>query len=133
MRKVVLLLISIILFSSCLNDDEPNFTYDFLKIDSAETPDSFTFGKTDTIKIKYTLPNKCYSFSQLYYQYKDSTRVVAVTALVNLDDTCAEVTKQEEYSFPVKATQKKDYVFKFFKGKDADGESIFDEVIIPVN
>lgn len=134
MKKAALLLIGIILFTSCLDDsDQPNYTYDFLKIDSAITPASFTFGEIDTIKIKYTLPNSCHYFDQLYYQHQDTARVVAVTAFINLDDTCAEVTTQEEYAFPVHALQQKDYVFKFYKGKDVDGESIFEEVVIPVN
>ena len=133
MKKIVLLLIGIVVLSSCLNNDEPNYKYEFLKIDSAETPDSFTFGEKDTIKIKYTLLNDCYSFNHLYYQPEDTTRVVAVTALVTLDGACAEVIKQEEYSFVVEANQKEDYIFKFFKGKDANDVSIFDEVIIPVN
>lgn len=133
MKKIVLLLIGILVLSSCLNNDEPNYKYEFLKVDSAETPDSFTFGEKDTIKIKYTLLNDCYSFNHLYYQPEDTTRVVAVTALVTLDGACAEIAKQEEYSFVVEANQKEDYIFKFFKGKDADDVSIFDEVIIPVN
>lgn len=133
MKKAALLLIGIILFSSCLDADEPNYKYEFLKIDSAITPASFTYGEIDTIKIKYTLPNDCYYFDRLYYQYKDTTRTVAVTAAVSLNNTCEEIAMEEEYSFTVHAIQKEDYVFKFYKGKDADGESIFEDVVIPVN
>lgn len=79
------------------------------------------------------MPNNCYSFDQLYYEYQDETRIVAVAALVRLDVACAEVTREEEFSFTVEATQTEDYIFKFYKGKDTDGESIFDEVVIPVN
>lgn len=133
MKKYALIFISIITFYACLDTDEPNYTYDFVKIDSAETPASFTFGQTDTVKIKYTLPNNCYTFDKLYYEYKDTTRVVAVTAQISLDAVCTEQTREEEYSFPITVIQKEDYVFKFYKGKDTNGENIFDEVVVPVN
>jgi len=133
MKKSILLFLSVIVFYSCLSNDEPNFRYEFLTIDSAETPTSFTFGETDTIKIKYTLLNGCYSFDRLYYEYQDTTRIVAVTALVRLDVACTEALVEEEYEFPVTATQTEDYVFKFWKGEDSNGEDIFDEVVIPVN
>ncbi|AQS94607.1 hypothetical protein BXQ17_11235 [Polaribacter sp. BM10] len=132
--KKILLLISITLLSSCLNsDDLPNYRYEFLKIDEATTPNSFTFGEKDTIKIKYTLLNSCYNFDNIYYEYQDSTRIVAVRSYVNLDNDCQEVTTQKEYDIIVNVAQEEDYIFKFYKGVDIDGESIFEEVIIPVN
>lgn len=134
MKKILLLLISITLLSSCLNsDDLPNYRYEFLKIDEATTPNSFTFGEKDTIKIKYTLLNSCYNFDNIYYEYQDSTRIVAVRSYVNLDNDCHEVTTQKEYDIIVNVAQEEDYIFKFYKGVDIDGESIFEEVIIPVN
>jgi hypothetical protein len=33
----------------------------------------------------------------------------------------------------VRASQEEDYIFKFWKGKDTNGENIFEEVIVPVN
>ncbi len=41
--------------------------------------------------------------------------------------------RQEEYAFPVEATQEEDYVFKFWKGKNNEGEDVYEEVVIPVN
>ncbi|MCL7762160.1 hypothetical protein MPF19_01945 [Polaribacter sp. Z014] len=135
MKKITLLLISLLVFYSCLNNDNdiPNYTFEYLKIDEAITPASFTFGEQDTITVKYSLPNGCYSFDQVFYESKDSTRTVAVRALVKLDLACTEAIVQEEKSFVVKATQKEDYIFKFYKGKDSIGENIFEEVIVPVN
>ena len=134
MKKIILLFAGLFIFYSCLNnDDSPNFTYEYLAIDEAITPASFTFGEVDTIAVKYSLPSGCYSFDHLYYEVKDTTRIVAITALVNLDDACTQATIEEEYKFVVKATQEEDYVFKFYKGTDGNGENIFEEVIIPVN
>lgn len=133
MKKIILLFLSVLVFYSCLSNDEPTLKYEFLPIDSAETPTSFTFGEIDTIKIKYTLPNGCYSFDRLYYEYQDTTRVVAITALVILDAACTQALVEEEYEFPVRVSQREDYIFKFWKGEDSNGEDIFEEVVIPVN
>ncbi|GFD76931.1 MULTISPECIES: hypothetical protein [Tenacibaculum] len=133
MKKILILFLSVFTFYSCLDDDSPNVRYEFLKVDSATTPESFTFGEVDTIKIKYTLPNSCYSFNGLYYQKVDTTRIVAGTAIVALDVACTQDVRQEEYAFPVEATQEEDYVFKFWKGKNDEGEDVYEEVVIPVN
>ena len=134
MKKLVLLL-SVILLSSCLNNDDdlPKYKYEFIKIDEVTAPDNFTFGEKDTISIKYTLPNKCYHFNDIYYDYNDTIRTVAVRAIVDLDEFCAEVITQKEYKLIVNALQKEDYLFKFYKGKDNEGKSIFEEIVIPVN
>ena len=135
MKKRILLLLASILFYSCLNsnDKDINFRYEFLPISEAKTPVSFTFGETDTITVKYLLPNSCYSFQEIYYQTKDSTRTVAITAFVALDKVCSLAFIKEEYKFAVMATQTEDYLFKFYKGKNSKGENTYDEVIIPVN
>ncbi|WGH74593.1 hypothetical protein P8625_10885 [Tenacibaculum tangerinum] len=133
MKKNLILFVSVCTLYSCLNDDSPNFSYEFLKVDSATTPESFTFGEVDTIKIKYTLPNGCYTFNGLYYQKIDTTRIVAATAIVALKDACTEEIRQEEYAFPVEALQEEDYVFKFWKGKNEEGKDVYEEVVIPVN
>jgi hypothetical protein len=136
MKKATLLLIGLLVFYSCLDNDnnEVDFTYEYLTIDEAITPASFTFGKQDSITIKYSLPNNCYSFNRLFYEYRDTTRVVAVFALVDLNNSiCTQQIIPKEYKFAVTATQREDYIFKFYKGEDSGGESIFDEIVVPVN
>lgn len=133
MKKVALLIIGVVLFSACLNDDYDNFVYEFVKIDEVITPESFTFGKKDTLKLKYSLPSSCYQFNDVYYEYQDTARLVAVRALVNVDADCKEVVTEREVSLVVEAVQKEDYLFKIYKGKDSDGKSIFEEIVVPVN
>lgn len=134
MKKFSILLLSLFIFYSCLNnDDDSNFTYEYLPIDEAITPASFTFGEVDTIKVKYSLPNGCYSFNDLYYEYQDTARVVAVIALVALDEACTQAVIQQEYRFPVTASQQEDYLFKFWKGRDSQGNNMYEEVVVPVN
>ena len=133
MKKHLILLSIITLFSACLNTNhEPNFGLEFLKIDSAITPVSFTYNQTDSITIKYTLPNSCHSFNNLHYDYDDNARIVAVVSFVVLDEACTQVTREEEFKFAVRVVQREDYLFKFYKGKDANGNNIFEEVLVPV-
>tara|TARA_B100001059_G_C17648916_1_gene483370 strand:- start:308 stop:715 length:408 start_codon:yes stop_codon:yes gene_type:complete len=135
MKKCVLFLVGLLVFYSCLNNDReaPNYRFEYLPIESAIIPESFTFGEIDTITLTYFLPNGCYSFDQIYYEVIDTTRIVAVSAVVELDMPCTEALIQEEAKFTIRATQQEDYLFKFFKGKDSIGTDIFEEVVVPVN
>jgi len=134
MKKILVLFAGLFLFYACLNnDDQINFGYEILPIDEFTTPDSFTFGEKDTVIVKYTLKNGCYNFDNIYYEYQDTTRIVAVRAIVNLDENCTDLITQREFNIIVTATQEQDYVFKFFKGVDANGDNIFEEAIVPVN
>ena len=87
MKKWWLLFTGLVVFYSCLDNDQegpnyflnkvsddPNYRYEYLPIDSAITPESFTFGETDTITMAYSLPNGCYSFDQIYNEVKGTTQ-----------------------------------------------------------
>lgn len=135
MKKIILLFASILLFYSCLNSDNDrvNLAFELLPIDEYTTPESFTFGQKDTIKIKYSLKNGCYYFDNIYYEYQDTTRIVAVRSIIDLDSNCTEAITQYDYDLVVTVAQEEDYVFKFYKGTDTNGDSIFEEVVVPVN
>ena len=136
MKKIITLFLGLFVLTSCLNnnnDDALNYNFELLPIDEYTTPASFTFGEIDTIKVKYSLKNGCYSFNNIYYEYKDTTRIVAVRSLVSLDQNCTLAIIQEEHKFAIRANQREDYLFKFWKGTDSNGENIFEEVVVPVN
>lgn len=129
--KKVILIFSMLFLMACSAEDE--FQLHILTIDEAVTPASFDAGDVGFITVTYTLPNPCYNFYNLYYEYQGTSRVVAIRALEDLSTTCSQVTVEKEYTFPVQVSQSEDYTFKFWKGKDANGEDIFEEVIVPVN
>lgn len=135
MKKLALLLTGILIFSSCLTSENlpSNVTFEILTIDEYDVPDTFIVGEVDTIAVKYTLPNNCYSFENVYYEVQDTTRIVAINSFVRLEENCSDVEIQEEHKFTVFVSQQEDYVFKFYKGRDNDGNDIFDEVVVPVN
>ena len=135
MKKYTIVLYGLLVFYSCFdnNQEASDYRFEYLPIDSAITPESFTFGEIDTITMTYFLPNGCYSFDQIYYEVKDTTRIVAISAIVELDMACTEALIQEEAKFTVRATQKEDYLLKFFKGKESISSDIFEEVVVPVH
>jgi len=135
MKKYTILLFGLLVFYSCFdnNQEASDYRFEYLPIDSAITPESFTFGEIDTITMTYFLPNGCYSFDQIYYEVKDTTRIVAISAIVELDMACTEALIQEEAKFTVRVTQKEDYLLKFFKGKESISSDIFEEVVVPVH
>lgn len=132
MKNLSYLLIFLIIGASCTLDNN-NYRLKLLTIDESTVPQNFTFKNVDTISVKYTLPNGCHHFHSLYYQFQDTTRIIAIRAIENLDQTCTEGSFQKELKIPIKVLQQKDYVFKFWKGKDNDDKDVFEEKVVPVN
>lgn len=133
MRKLFLCAITVLLLISCsLDDDSNNFELKTLPIKEAEVPAEFLFGDTYDITVTYDLPNSCYTFHSLFFQQEQDERIVAINALVDLESACTEALTEESFTFELIALQRADYVFKFWKGVDNDGENIFEEVIVPV-
>ncbi len=130
--KKILFILSAFLFLSCSsNDIRQQLTR--IKVDEATIPSVLTLGETTNITIKYTLVNDCISFLDLFYEQQGNSRVIAVIALKDVASSCAQVITQREFTFPLTVTQKDDYIFKLWKGKDSNGLNIFEEVKVPVN
>jgi 7-cyano-7-deazaguanine synthase in queuosine biosynthesis len=124
----------VFLLVSCgLDDDSNNFVIETLPIKEAIVPVEFDYGQRHNIMIRYELPSGCHSFYNLFYQYEGTSRIIAVNSIVNEDVACTDDIREFEYTFEVNVVQYEDYTFKFWKGTDADGGNIFEEIIVPVN
>lgn len=133
MKKYFLLIMTSLLFFSCLDDDNENLAYELIPVDSFEVPDSFTFGERHTLKVRYLIQEDCRYFDDVYYEYNGATRIVAINTVRILDRTCTVPPVEFEYDLIVTAAQEEDYVFRFYKGMDDNGNNIFEEVVVPVN
>ena len=132
-KKLLIATLVIFTFYSCdVGDDNNNFEIKTLVIKEAVVPTEFEFGNSYTLKVVYDLPNGCHSFYDLFYQYDGPSRIVAVNSLVNLNLECTEALIEEEHNFIVNVTQEEDYTFRFWKGKDNNGNDIFEDIIVPV-
>jgi len=134
MKKIVLFLIVITSFLSCsLDNDNTSYTYDVLPVDSYVVPASFTLGETYEIKLKYQKPTSCHIYQGIYYDKNLNTRTIAIQTAVQNNQVCTQqIPPLSEVSFNFMVNNTGSYIFKFYKGEDAGGKDIFEEVEIPV-
>lgn len=134
MKKIVLFIVLITSFFSCsINDDDTTYTYSVLPVESYIVPTSFTLGETYEIKLKYQKPTSCHIFQGIYYDKNLNTRTIAIQTAVKNNQICTqEIPPLSETSFNFIVLNNGSYIFKFYKGKDTNGEDIFENVEIPV-
>ena len=102
---------------------------------SVDIPTEFTLGETYPITVHYVKPTTCYFFNQLYYDKNLNIRTIAVENAVRISEYCTPLTGDEaaaEYTFNFYVTSNGSYIFKFYQGKDENGQSIFLEYEVPV-
>ena len=134
MKKIILLTLFLLTLTGCsIDDNQPNYSYEVLAIDSYIVPESFTLGETYKIKLKYRKPSDCHSFQGIYYDKNLNVRTIGIQTTVFESTNCTPLTTEPiEVSFNFYVTNTGSYIFKFYKGEDANGENIFEEVEIPV-
>lgn len=134
MKKIVLFIVLITSFLGCsIDDDNTSYTYDVLPIDSYVVPASFTLGETYEIKLKYQKPTSCHIYQGIYYDKNLNTRTIAIQTAVQNNQVCTQqIPPLSEVSFNFMVNNTGSYIFKFYKGEDAGGKDIFEEVEIPV-
>jgi hypothetical protein len=138
MKKIILLFLFTFFILSCSpGNDNFNYRYEIIKVESFEVPIEFVSGDTYQIKIKYKRPTSCHYFNNLYFNRDTNIRKIAVESIIEERDNCVPLIDNNpeiEYIFNFQVIQAAgtNYLFKFYKGKNAAGESIFEEVTIPV-
>ena len=135
MKKIALLLVLMTTLVGCSLDNGNNdtYTYSVLPVESYTIPETFELGKTYTIKLTYQKPTSCHIYQGIYYAKDLNTRTIGVQAAVLDKQVCGtEVPPVSETSFEFQVTATGTYIFKFYKGKDADGKDLFEDVEIQV-
>lgn len=134
LKKIMLLLLFVSFLSSCsLESDTPTYRLEVLKIESVIMPDTLFLGQTHKIKVKYLRPSTCHTFSNFIFEKSLNTRFIAVQNFVTESTNCLPLTnelKEEEIDFFV--TNNGSYIFKFWQGKDINGEDVYLEMEVPV-
>jgi hypothetical protein len=135
MKKIALLLLLSVIGISCSMDNDVNdFYYDIIPIESYVLPPSFQFGESYTINLTYKRPTDCYTKPTLYFERHGAFRTVAIQSLVANRTDCEPVPEEaaKEFAFQIEVASSSPYIFKFYKGKDANGIEIYEEVVVPV-
>ncbi len=134
--KIVALFIFTICLSSCLNDDDAgiNFSYELVPIEEVSIPDQFIRGETYEITVSYFRPSDCHSFSGFDYDRLSNERTVSVVNVVVNDRICEnlEQTDLVNVSFNFLVGFEDSYVFRFWQGRNDQGENQFLVMEIPV-
>lgn len=132
MKKLFTLLI-IATLVSCSLDDGTNFHYELLPVHSVTLPTEFKRDSLYEIPFKYNRPSTCYGFDNFYYYREANIRTIAINAVVVEQTNCeTPTTNPVTVKLNFIPTTEDSYIFKIWKGKDANGQNIFEQKEIPV-
>lgn len=135
MKKIVLFILFITTLTGCSTDkdNQDSYSFEVLPVDSYTLPEKFILGNTYEIKLKYTRPSECHFFQGIYYDKNLNVRTIGIQTAVNTNQVCTQqIPSPSEVSFNFYVTNNGSYIFKFYKGKDAAGKDLFEEVEVPV-
>lgn len=135
MKKLAVILISIICFSSCDLDDTENvvITYETVPIESVSIPDTLVYGESYDFDINYRHLTTCHSFEGFDYQKDGHERTISVINRVyNDSNTCEELEEviTEKLNFNVQSNDF--YIFNFWTGTNSDGTPVYITKEVPV-
>lgn len=121
------------LFLSCSVDDNADYVFEILPVESVDIPDEFTLGEVYPITVRYLRPTDCHAFNNFYYQKDLNERTVAIVAYRVLNDNCEDLTDElVEAEFNFMVTSNGSYIFKFWQGEDTNGEDQYLTIEVPV-
>lgn len=132
MRKLfTLILLSLVV--SCSNDSDNFIEFEELgAITAVEGPDQVNVGQTSEFVVTFRVPTTCHSFLRLDFAANATERVVAVVFAIT-DNACNTLSNfTEEVTFNITPDSPGTILFKFFAGKDAQGQPTFIEKEVTV-
>ena len=135
MKKIVSLFALLFILNSCSTNDGTNYLFELRPILSVDIPAEFTLGHTYPITVHYTKPTSCYSFSTLYYDKDLNIRTIAIENAIAQSSNCQNLSAANAlstYTFNFYVTSNGSYIFKFYQGKDDQGNNIFLQYEVPV-
>ena len=135
MKKLIALTLALVALSSCSldNNNDINYSFEILPVESVDIPSEFTLGETYPITITYLNPTSCHVFKELYYSKNLNQRTVAPITWVYGNDNCETMENViEEVTFNFIVTSNGSYIFKFWQGEDENGEDQFLTIEVPV-
>ncbi len=131
---ITLFLVTLFFFGCSSDDDNQSFFYELVTIEQATLPDQFTRGQTYVVNVTYFRPSSCHSFVGFDYDRIANERTVAIVNLVVDQTNCTNLEETEliEESFNFIVGQENSYIFRFWQGKNNEGENQFLIIEVPV-
>ncbi len=123
MKKLIALSFSLFLLLSCSINDDESYSFEILAVESVDIPDEFILGETYPIKVSYFRPSTCHFFKEFYYLKENNQRTIAPIDYVLNNNDCEDLdTELVDATFNFIVTSNGSYIFKFWQGKDNEGE-----------
>lgn len=135
MKKIALLVVTVFAFGSCAIDEEssPGFYPALVPVVSVEMPNELVFGEKYTFDITYKKPSSCHIFAGFSYEQDRDVRIVGAIMNVFTDETCEDLTdKTETKGLDFEVRYNEPYIFKFWQGRDENGNDIYLVKKVPV-
>jgi len=134
MKKLTLLSLFLILFTSCsLEDKSLDYNLEILPVESVDIPESFTLGETYPITVSYLRPSTCHTFKEFYYSKNNNERTIAVINYDYIDNNCEDLEDDlVEATFNFVVTGNGSYIFKFWQGVDENDVDQYLTIEVPV-
>ena len=135
MKKIISLIALFFLLNSCSTDNGPSYSFEVLPILTVDIPAQFVLGETYPITVHYNKPSTCHHFNTLYYEKDLNIRTIAVETAVEQRNDCQDLSitnGASEYTFNFYVTSNGSYIFKFYNGKDDQGNNIYLQYEVPV-
>ncbi|MCA0131347.1 hypothetical protein [Winogradskyella alexanderae] len=129
---IVVLLFPFLWSCSIEDENEQGFYLEVLPVDSVEMPDEFIYGETYNILLTYTRPTFCYEFNNFAYDINGHERTIAIVNTVYTNINCSEFSESITVNFEFSVTGTETYIFKFYQGKDENGQDKYYLVEVPV-
>ncbi len=134
MRKLFFAFSLLFFFTGCSIDEDPssNVTFELVPIISTNLPDKFIAGETYDLLFTYSLPTSCHKYKATSVEEIDGAIVIGVISYIDSNGVCAQVETTGETGIRIVAEEEDFYIFKFWQGRDEQGEDQFLTIEIPV-
>ncbi len=133
--KIILVFFLVLIMPGCVDDDNTRFFFEAVKIEEVTIPDQFVRGETYEITVSYFRPSSCHAFSGFEYDGVGNERtVVAISVIIDNGTTCQDpdIIGLTEESFTFFVGNEDSYVFRFWQGRDDQGNNQFLTIEVPV-
>lgn len=136
MKKKFTFLIALVTLSCSLDDgnDTIEIFNESLPIEAANLPDQFKRNQIYDVTLTYSKPTNCHIYRDLLFKRDINEITIEVLAEKYIQEgvACDSLGKAYETTFKFPALQGDNYMFKFWQGKNDQGEDIYLEIDVPV-
>ncbi len=136
MRKIKIVLAFFLMYGlfGCSGDDNTTFFYELVPIEEVTLPSEFNSNETYRITVSYFRPSDCHAFNGFDYSRFENERTVAVVNVVVDRENCSAIERLDliDESFDFLVGQEESYIFRFWQGKNENGDNQFLTVEVPV-